>query len=571
MRSLLFLYVDKRGNNKVDEQNAKKYLEERLVREKAEGFLDFYNKYYMGDAPDETVTDYTTQAYYHSMTMAKKRLEQNGLQMGTSIEPVYSDDMEKMEQGNVTAVSNCRRTKVTREFFSKGKRIFKEKNHEVIQVNYLKSDVDGSAECPNCGFVGKVSSFIDGCDQCGSKFEVKEFEPKVSAFTIHLDTEKYADRITKIVQAVAVILSVMMFALSFIGMMVAPGDLQVNGGGDKVLGSIYVSLGVYMAEPFVRFAILMWFILFFLGVLFTNKYGQSITGKDVIEDIIKDFMVPDFAQNLEMRLKQIYLTDKEQYLDIVEAQMSALHFLEARKLIGYYEIKARARMHLYHYVNDKIKRSAEEVTVTVRLSKEPKSMTFIKAYRCKGCGSTIDIMKGGACEHCGHQLSLDEIGMQIVSTEFARAKQSLVALYVKQSILVFLLCLVVNMFIPCLLSMGKMPIWMATQICNVPKEVNRFFDLVPPVETVVADASQIVAQNVIKNSTTRECVYTLKDGKAALEAYKERMSQRGYQIASESDSYFEARQEVEYFTGEGNVLVKFYLSGDELKIHYEIE
>ena len=36
------------------------------------------------------------------------------------------------------------------------------------------------AICPNCGHEGKLSSYIDGCDACGAKFLVGDFETKVS-------------------------------------------------------------------------------------------------------------------------------------------------------------------------------------------------------------------------------------------------------------------------------------------------------------------------------------------------------------------------------------------------------
>ena len=55
----------------------------------------------------------------------------------------------------------------------------------------MKADVQGDmAICPNCGHEGKLSSYIDGCDACGAKFLVSDFETKVSGFSLEEDAQR---------------------------------------------------------------------------------------------------------------------------------------------------------------------------------------------------------------------------------------------------------------------------------------------------------------------------------------------------------------------------------------------
>lgn len=44
--------------------------------------------------------------------------------------------------------------------------------------------------CPNCGHEGKLTSYIDGCDACGAKFLVSDFETKVSGFSLEEDARQ---------------------------------------------------------------------------------------------------------------------------------------------------------------------------------------------------------------------------------------------------------------------------------------------------------------------------------------------------------------------------------------------
>ena len=59
------------------------------------------------------------------------------------------------------------------------------------EAHFLKADVQGDmAICPNCGHEGKLSSYIDGCDACGAKFLVSDFETKVSGFSLEEDARQ---------------------------------------------------------------------------------------------------------------------------------------------------------------------------------------------------------------------------------------------------------------------------------------------------------------------------------------------------------------------------------------------
>lgn len=78
--------------------------------------------------------------------------------------------------------------KIKRTYYRDGKRIAREKDREIAVYRLLKADVRGHR--PNYGFEGKLSSYIDGCDACGAKFLVSDFNTKVSGFSLEEDSRQ---------------------------------------------------------------------------------------------------------------------------------------------------------------------------------------------------------------------------------------------------------------------------------------------------------------------------------------------------------------------------------------------
>ena len=160
-------------------------------------FRDFWNAYYKGQADDTDLMSRTTQPFWQSMRLSKKRLETKGLTMETRLVPHTKHNSGRdggvMVQKNGSDLSGCSicDMKTERIFWKDGKRIYKKRDREICTTSILQSDVEaGQAACPNCGYVAPISSFIDGCDSCGSKYTVSDFEAKISGFSLEENVKK---------------------------------------------------------------------------------------------------------------------------------------------------------------------------------------------------------------------------------------------------------------------------------------------------------------------------------------------------------------------------------------------
>ena len=178
-------------------------------------FYEYQQRYYRNEMNDEQLTGITTQPFWQSMRLSKRRLAEKGLTMDVTVKEKvqrnnsknqdllavftllyhiitkgnhFTDSADYRKDGANLVENYSGEVTTERTYFYKGKKICRRKDHEICSANVLSTEVDGeNASCPNCGNIGKISGFIDGCEYCGSKFTVQDFEPKISAFALEED------------------------------------------------------------------------------------------------------------------------------------------------------------------------------------------------------------------------------------------------------------------------------------------------------------------------------------------------------------------------------------------------
>lgn len=166
----------------------------REIEGRTEDFYGELKAFYQGNAKaEQNLMEQTTQPFWQSLRLSGKRLQQRNLTVDMEMqEPVRPADYDGPKKDGYDYT--CHRTKAVkmrRTYYRKGKKIATLKTPEIVEANFLKADVQGDmAICPNCGHEGKLSSYIDGCDACGAKFLVGDFETKVSGFSLEEDARQ---------------------------------------------------------------------------------------------------------------------------------------------------------------------------------------------------------------------------------------------------------------------------------------------------------------------------------------------------------------------------------------------
>ena len=411
-------------------------------------FMSFYRDYFKGNRSKEDMTLICTQPFWQSLILSKKRLDEKGL----TLEFDYADERKTLIYGETHATptihvedvqvsqlvetktnlsaTTSKRLNVTRRIMHGGRELFKDSGETLVNMSQMKEKVDSAyVICPNCGHTGTASSFIAGCDHCNSKFQVYDAEVKVSSFNIEKDYGKKTKRqfkgITKALAKLTAVLGILEVLL-FVAMCVA--DAMNIIIWDEKIGYILlggfaicmVSLGLLLCAGVVTIA--TWCL--FDGYRF--KRVQRNNALDEICKHIPGFFAEAFAQNLEMKLRNIHMTDRadevnvfshvdlseavERYRNVIDCSLANVKFLDYKEDGFNYQILVNAKMDLLRYDGEKIWEDYESICIVLsgQSGMNEDDIRAVSMYKCDSCGSSVSLLNGGVCAHCGQRLPYEK-------------------------------------------------------------------------------------------------------------------------------------------------------------------
>lgn len=373
-------------------------------------FLKVQKEYYANKCTNENVMQITTQPFWQSMRLNQNRLKKKGLSCDMDVEvlsPGYSNynGLIVVEpEGNFICGGCTREIMVQRTFYAGGKPVFHRKNKELNTVSYLKSRVEGDLiACPNCGALGSVASYIDGCDYCGSKFTVHDFEAKVSGFsTEEAKSSQAFSAIRRLALILAALSAILTGLFTYFLFLTAPSDISFSPFSSYIISLVLLG------------------ILCLIGLCVLNsEHGYKIMRELPVKQMISDFSPNDFYQNLEYKLRSIHLADSTNgirtfatipldsiiagYQDVIDCNLLSLTFQKVQESQEQYELTVSADMKLMEYHNQKMDTHCETIVMSLhsRKSNTNKKITALREYQCPNCGSSIDIFEGSICKSCG--------------------------------------------------------------------------------------------------------------------------------------------------------------------------
>lgn len=442
--------------------------------QKAYQFLKFQRAYYLDEVDDLALMERTTQPFWQSLRLSKRRLASKGLAMDVEIShdpkslTVKDETLHMRKDGHHFAGNKALNVVVQRKFYKDGKKISAFQNREICNFHLLKTEVNGDqAACPNCGYVDTLTSFIDGCNACDSKFTVQDFETKVSAFSLEENTgAKIKDTVWGNIKFWGGLLGV--FILMAIAVLILCGMRLLAGMTEiDIVGSI---IGTYMSFtmiPVVFKVLIVLLIIFAAGASHLMKiYKNPILQEAIVKQEIPDFSARDFYQNLEYKLRNIHLTDNveeisvfarcdlkdvvENYHNVVECDMTRLKFLHFHRDNEGYRVNVEAELRLTECKGEHISTNYEKVNLTLFARPEVigKSVTTLREYKCPGCGSSLNVLEGGRCSSCGNVFDYAEFGWVIERYESIRKKYSLYQSIKYGMIAIFIAVFGLNLLFP---------------------------------------------------------------------------------------------------------------------------
>lgn len=534
-----------------------KYKTKKAMLSKASSFLDAQNQYFSNQLNDEEMTEITTQPFWQSMHLSKKRLFEKGLVSETtvskSIKPMTFIHDASNERSEIGLFNQP--VKEHKKIYHNGKIIYDKKDDKIITVSAIKAlGDDENACCPNCGHLGKISSYIDGCDYCNSKFSVTDFEEKLSAFCLVENTPKKVLKIFKKIALVIGILALVMGFLSIASIIVAI-ILDMTGASDTLESA---SLVIFMISA--ELSPFFWKVFSYTGILFVIililafiLLGQRISNAKIVNTHLDNFSPEDFTQNLEFKLRNIHFASNAKevnayatfdfanvianYKDVIECTLSKLAFKSVKEQNNTYYIDADLICSLTKYHNNKVRVESEKIAITLSAPKDLQIQNpdNIHCYYCPSCASTISLLNGGICEYCGTKLDYSKYSWMIEKYEskgkvvnpFIKIKWLLMTIYATAFIIISAIILAKN----------SDTLFYLAHYDECVEYSYDTFDTVPMMNEIVPG---VLLANKADDSTLRTCFYsTANSGLTAMEAAKSYcayLSSEGFYLKNKTDS-----------------------------------
>ncbi len=409
----------------------------------AERFPQMHQKYYAGVCKDKELMEVTTQPFWQSMRLSKKRLSEKGLTMEAIISKdgrettMPGSEILPQRDGNHLVGNKIQYVVTNRHYLLNGKRIKKQREYEISHISMLQAEVEGEmATCPNCGYVSKLSGFIDGCDACGSRFTVEDFATKVSGFSLEENTWK---KLRKTISKTMVFLGILTFILIVLGAISLALLILSEFNGDSAIVSLFGLLfSLDMAPLAVKCLISLPIIYMVTRTVSDHYYKRRFWGEEKILQVLSVFSAEDFCQKLEYKLRNIHMTDHAKevsafavcplekvvagYRNVVDCNVTRCMFQEIHKLESGYRMNVQVTMKLTCFDRQRIRNQYELLSLTMFGKEEvvKRGVKALREYKCKNCNNSINILEGSTCKYCDSVFDYADYDWVIESYEIER-------------------------------------------------------------------------------------------------------------------------------------------------------
>ena len=389
-------------------------------------FPKLHQEYFADNCKEDALLELTTQPFWQSMRLSKKRLKDNGLTMETIISRDYKEQNQQDSgilmgrDGSYLIGNNVQRVVTKRRYLKDNKVIKSQKEYEISHLSMLQAQVDGEkAACPNCGYVSKLAEFMDGCNACGSQFTVNDFATKVSGFSLEENTWK---KLRKTISKTTVLLVFLTVALVILGILslsaVAVLLMSGQNGTSAVMSLLGFLFSVDMVPLAVRCLLSIPVIWLIANVVSTHWYKKRFQGEEKVKQVLENFSAEDFCQKLEYKLRNIHLTQEAKqvsafatcslekiiprYQQVVDCNVTRCLFEDIQTVQGGYRLKVQATMKLTSYTGKRIRTGYERLSLTLFGREEvvKQSVKALREYKCKNCNNSMNILEGSTCNYC---------------------------------------------------------------------------------------------------------------------------------------------------------------------------
>lgn len=432
------------------EATGKSYLD-RMLHSFREHYSEFLSNPHVSE--NDAVQKDVTQIFRNVMQFQKNRLTHLGLtcemvirrmqytsKEGINIE-TYSDG-----KYNVTEVQEEVAAKTI--YKKNGKEIYTKQDKDTANYTIIKAQQVGEdiIICPNCGAETTREALLDGCDYCGTKFTVEDLDSRIAVFAFRPDYklryEKYLRQRNKLLingllaAIAAVFLGFTTYAVLHFSELLeeASGGIILTILAD--LFAILIASPVYIISFLIVYGIYIIPVVAILGLISwqitkamrTIKNSAMLARDRELEIRRSDpnFSLASFYSSVQNKLASvIFAEDLEQiqafaagdlspmlgkYANVVGVDVNRMEIKRYYTDPDLQHMDVKAVLLLTRYTGKKCYTRRERIRVQLVKAASCKTQVVCApaVLTCKGCGSSLDLLRGKRCSYCGRYIDLTQ-------------------------------------------------------------------------------------------------------------------------------------------------------------------
>lgn len=315
----------------------------------------------------------------------------------------------------------------------------------IIQARSIR----GSYICPNCGREDTLEHLVDGCDYCGTKFQIEDFDQKVSSVYNPGSRTQQRSGFTLLKNFWPLYIILLLIAIGGMFMMglltsgadyfrdnpdIMPNVLEKSGVWGH-LGLLLVPAGMVLL------------LIVFLAVLLGKTTKESVKEGPArsrqtltrLRNVDKYFSEEAFIGNLSNKLMSLCYAESmeevrpfaecdmtpflQRYQNVIDCKMLECVWMDYQVREGYQYLAVQVRLGLVLYENERVGKTTVQMKLGLLKSMNAltQSINDVKVYHCASCGRSLSLLNGGRCEYCGTMLDLKAYDWVIGRCEWSQS------------------------------------------------------------------------------------------------------------------------------------------------------
>ena len=372
------------------------------------------------------------------------RLRSRGLELEYDIVPrghfVNGHGVRRdWKDGHYITTMDCRSCSFSRTMLRRGKKAFKRQKNtlmyqyitDVYNVYAARQDIH---ICPNCGAPSTLAGLMDGCDYCGTRFDMPDLYPKVGNY-YHIEDAgmtqgEVKGEVGKTMLKTGLIATLVFVAINLFG----------NQDGVSIVRSVLNSL-----IPGAAFGVIGGYILWAVGKVAKvfKEAGKAIPllarmgnsekrFESQMQMYSPEFSYHYFVDKAVNLLKTVLFSQDprrlpfyqgqgdETFLDIVDSQFTGATALRDFRVVdGICYVTVDVCLDDLRDTGSRVREKRDWFRMEMyRDVSKPIDLHFsIHNIQCAGCGGSFDAVRHRTCPHCGRPYELQDLDWMVLSVQ----------------------------------------------------------------------------------------------------------------------------------------------------------